>query len=253
MIPTIFHLGPLPINSFGLCVALCFFAGSILLSRSFALRGIPEKYAESFIFIGGIVGLIGARIWYLLGNWDDFLADPVGGLLSGGGFTFYGGFIFSAVTLIALVKFKGISLSAFLDSMGPTLALAYAIGRLGCQLSGDGDYGIATTSVFGMSYSQGVIPTAPGVLVFPTPIFESVISLVVLWLLLRLERSPAWQAPFACWGMYLLLMATERFLIEYIRIEKRFGYGLSQAQWIAVALFLTGLILIVRRRFEKTS
>ena len=242
MIPELFHLGPIPVHSFGLMVALCFFAGTPLLARSFARNGAKAELAERYIFVGGFVGLAGARIWYVLFHSEQFMRDPIDALISGGGFTFYGGFIFAWATLAIMAKRDGMRQSQLLDSMGPTLALAYAIGRLGCQLSGDGDYGIVTDSIFGMSFAQGVIPTAPGVLVYPTPFFESVFSLFALWILLTVEQKKEWKtASFSRWGLYLMLMAVERFLIEFIRVEQKFIWGLSEAQLLALGLLIVGL------------
>ena len=147
MIPELFQIGPIPVHSFGLMVALCFFAGTPLLARSFARNGARPELAERYIFVGGFVGLAGARIWYVLFHSAQFMRDPIDALISGGGFTFYGGFIFAWVTLAIMARRDGMTQAQFLDAMGPTMALAYAIGRLGCQLSGDGDYGLVTDSI----------------------------------------------------------------------------------------------------------
>lgn len=249
MIPQIVNLGPIPINSFGLMVALSILAGIQLLGRSFERHGIDRRLADTFVFTLGICGLLGARLWYmLLESWSETRADPLGALLSSAGFTFYGGFIVSFLLSIWLCRRHSIRWSLFVDLVGPTLALGYAIGRLGCQLSGDGDYGMATDSWWGMSYASGVVPTPPGVLVYPTPLFESCAALLVCWLLLRVEQLPNWQPPFKRFGLYLILMSCERFAVEFLRINPRLAWGLSEAQLVALALFAMGGAMLIRAR-----
>lgn len=244
MIPQIISLGPIPINSFGLMVALSLLAGVYQLSKSFERAGLPVDLAERYVFTSVIVGLIGARLFYLIEYYDDIQHDLVGAIFSSAGFTFYGGFILSAVVIYIMARKDKLPLVKFVDSVGPTLALGYAIGRLGCQLSGDGDYGIATTSWLGMSYETGVIPTPPGILVFPTPFYESAISLMILYFLLKVEMKASWSKPFAKFGLYLALMGVERFLVEFLRVNPRYTFGFSEAQYIALGLILLGLTML---------
>lgn len=243
MIPRILELGPIPLNSFGLMVALAVFAAIYRLQMSFAANGIDQSKAEKYVLTGALVGLAGARVWYIIVFYPTLKEDLLGAVFSGAGFIFYGGFIAATVTLIAMSQIEKIPLSKFLDSMGPTLALGYAVGRVGCQLSGDGDYGMATTSIFGMSYEHGVIPTPPGVFAFPTPLYESILALGVLFLLLKADKITFWLSPYRRFGLYLACMSVERFLIEFLRLNPRIALGLSQAQFISIGLFLVGLIL----------
>ena len=218
MIPQIINLGPIPINSFGLMVALALMAGIFILGRSFEYNGIKKHLAEKYVIWGGIGGLIGARLWYIfISHWDVVKADLWGAFTSSAGFVFYGGFIISFVILVTMAKRDKLSFWKFLDSFGPAMTLGYAVGRLGCQLSGDGDYGITTDSILGMSYATGVIPTAPGVLAFPTPFYESTISMLALYFLLKVEIAPKWQAAGKRFGLYLALLGIERLIIEFFR------------------------------------
>lgn len=247
MIPVIFELGPLPINSFGLMIALMFLASIYRLSKSFELNGINKKLAESFVFFGVISGLLGARIWYLIEYYSDIKGNFWEAVFSGAGFTFYGGFVLALIVIYFLCRYHKIPAYKFYDSVGPTLALGYAIGRLGCQLSGDGDYGIETASFLGMSYASGVVPTPPGVLVYPTPLFESIISLLILFYLTKIESLPKWSAPFKRFGIYLVLMSFERFIIEFIRVKERYAFGLSEAHYFSIIFILFGMYLILRK------
>lgn len=235
-------------------VALALFAGAIRLAMSFKRYGIDPKLAERYVTVGGVTGLLGARLWYMAENWDYVRNNPLEALFSSAGFTFYGGFIIAAVIVIGLAVRDRTDVGRMCDSMGPCLALGYAIGRLGCQLSGDGDYGIATTSFWGMSYATGVVPTPPGVLVYPTPLFESTLSLVVLWILLKVEgSSTVLSERFQRFGLYLVLISIERLLVEGFRINPVVAWGMSEAQLIALVLISIGGILILRGKVTKTA
>ena len=246
MIPQLISIAGFPINSFGLMVALAIFAGSILLTKSFDAYGLPPEKAERYVFIGGVSGLLGARLWFLLFNIPMVLRDPFGTIFSSAGFVFYGGFIVATVILYILSRKDHIPFAIFLDAVGPTMTLGYAIGRVGCQLSGDGDYGMITDSWLGMSYATGVVPTAANLLAYPTPVFESLICLAFLPLLLWLEDKEDFGLPGRRFAVYLVLISIERFFIEFLRIEPRFG-GYSQAQYIAVALVVIGAALYFTR------
>src|SRR5690606_6293941 len=107
---------------------------------------------------------------------------------------------------------------------------------VGCQLSGDGDYGIVTESFIGMSYATGVVPTPPGVRVYPTPFFESVLALGIVWILTTVEKLPNWSHPGMRFGLMLVLISIERFFIEFIRVEDVVLGALTQAQVISILL-----------------
>jgi phosphatidylglycerol---prolipoprotein diacylglyceryl transferase len=247
MIPEIFTLGPIPINSFGLMIALALIVGVQRLTKSFELRGIEPEKADRYVMFAGISGLVGARLWHVATNLEIYGNDLVSALFSGAGFTFYGGFIVATVVLILLARRDGISLWTLADATAPTLALGYAIGRLGCQLSGDGDYGIATDSLWGMSFAQGVVPTPPGVLVYPTPLYESVLSIFVLWVVTKFENRLENVRVGTIFSIYLFLISIERFMIEFIRQEPRYSSGLSEAQYVAAVLLAISVILYVFR------
>ncbi|RMD85878.1 MAG: prolipoprotein diacylglyceryl transferase [Candidatus Dadabacteria bacterium] len=244
MIPELIKIGPIPIHSFGLMIALALFAGILRLQKSFQVNGINPAYADSIVFVTIFAGLIGARLWYIGENLRSLEGRYLEAIFSGSGFTFYGGFIVGFATILIMGRRYKLKLSSLLDSAGPTLALCYAIGRLGCQLSGDGDYGIATDSIWGMSYSTGVVPTPPGVLAYPTPLYESVASLLIMFILLKIETLPGFRRPFLRIGICVNLFSIERFLVEFIRINDRIAWGLSEAQIISIALFAISLCVI---------
>ncbi len=245
MIPNLIEIGPIPIRSFGLMVALALFAGALRLAISFKRYGLDPHLAERYVTAAGISGLIGARLWFIAENWSDTRHDLVGALLSSAGFTFYGGFIIAAVVVYLLARRDKTDISKLCDALGPCLALGYAVGRLGCQLSGDGDYGIRTTRWWGMSYATGVVPTLPGELVYPTPLFESSIALLVLWILSSVEvRATLLSGRFQRFGLYLVLISIERFFVEFLRPNVKLLSNLSEAQLIAMGLGVFGVILL---------
>jgi phosphatidylglycerol:prolipoprotein diacylglycerol transferase len=249
MIPTIIELGPIPVRSFGLMVALALFAGAIRLSMSFARYGIDPRLAERYVTAAGISGLLGARVWYLAENWSWVQRDLFGALFASAGFTFYGGFLIGAAIVYWLAKRDGVSIGRFCDSMGPALALGYAIGRLGCQLSGDGDYGSTTFGFWGMSYATGVVPTMPGERVYPTPLFESAISIAIVFLLSWVEKGDRYLAkPLQRFGLYLVCISLERIVVEVFRINPTVLWSLSEAQVIGTVLLLVGAAFIVAPR-----
>jgi phosphatidylglycerol:prolipoprotein diacylglycerol transferase len=256
MIPNVIELGPLPIRSFGLMVALALFVGAARLALSFARYGIDPRLAERYVTAAGISGLLGARLWHIGENWRELRHDLFGALFASAGFTFYGGFIIAAIFLSLMARRDGTSIARFCDAAGPALALGYAVGRLGCQLSGDGDYGSLSSGFWGMSYSTGVVPTPPGIRVYPTPLFESALSLLIVWVLLFVERSKTILVkPLQRFGLYLALISIERMVVEIFRINPDVLGKFSEAQIIGAALFMIGVLFIspLRNLFRPLS
>ena len=95
-----------------------------------------------------------------------------------------------------------------------------------------------------MSYATGVIPTPDGVLAYPTPFYESTLTMLILWVLLRAETHPDWQRPLKRCGLYLALIGSERFVIEFIRVNPTAYFGLSQAQLIYLLVAGIGAVLL---------
>jgi phosphatidylglycerol:prolipoprotein diacylglycerol transferase len=249
MIPNVLELGPIPIRSFGLMVALALFAGALRLAKSFQVYGIDPQLAERYVTAAGISGLVGARFWYMAENWSYVQHDIFGALFASAGFTFYGGFIIASVVLLVMARRDGVGIARFCDALGPALALGYAVGRLGCQLSGDGDYGSVTTGFWGMSYATGVVPTPQGIRVYPTPLFESTIALAILFVLSWVEQSKTiLRQPLQRFGLYLALISLERIAVEVFRINPEVLSGLSEAQVIGLILLAIGAVLVAMPR-----
>lgn len=230
-------------------VALALFVGAARLAKSLRHYGLDPRLAERYVTTAGLSGLLGARLWYIGENWGSLRHDLFGALFASAGFTFYGGFIIAAIVVYILAKRDGTDMGKFCDALGPCLALGYAVGRLGCQLSGDGDYGSATYGFWGMSYSTGVVPTLAGERVYPTPLFESAISLAIVFLLSYVERSQTiLSRRFQRFGLYLVLISIERVLVEFLRINPAVLWGFSEAQVIGASLCFFGVLLLMLPR-----
>jgi phosphatidylglycerol---prolipoprotein diacylglyceryl transferase len=257
---------PLPIPTFGLLVGIAFFTGMWLATKE-ARRIMPAvdpEFMNTACIIGFLAGLIGARIFHLLEYPRDFVADPLAMIFSRAGFTIFGGLIVGALAAAWYARRKHVPITLMLDAAAPALMLAYAIGRIGCQISGDGDWGVAVTSpapawlpdwLWAQTYDGNIagaeIPP-PGV--YPTPIYETLMSLVafaILWRVRKQVRAPGWL-----FGVYLLLAGIERFLVELIRVNSKydlFGLEVTQAQLISTGCVIAGVLLMARRATPRPA
>src|SRR5580700_1847997 len=240
MIPFL-HLGPLTIPTFGLMVATALFVSAYVLQADFdrrrpqleSIKGYAGKRDEGFLVIGiaGLVGLAGARLYHVLESPSEFFADPWPQLFSRFGFAWFGGFLGGFVALLFLARRLKIPALEFMDICAPAACVGYAIGRIGCLLSGDGDY--------------GVVPTTQRV--HPTPLYEFFIWLAIAAILWRMGarylREP--MAKGEIFSLYLILTGIARFLIEFIRINPRSFFGMSNAQTASLVSIALGAVLLV--------
>jgi phosphatidylglycerol---prolipoprotein diacylglyceryl transferase len=260
MIPFL-HLGPLTIPTFGLMVATALLIAAYVLQadfdrrrESFLKNGClkegkePGHHDEGFLIIGvaGLSGLVGARLYHVLESPREFFADPWPQLFSRYGFAWFGGFLGGFVALFFLAKHFRIPVLEFMDVCSPAAAVGYAIGRIGCLLSGDGDYGVPTKLPWGMSFPNGIVPTTERV--HPTPIYEFLIWMliaVILWQMGKRTLSGNDGAGRVFCG-YLILTGIARFLIEFIRINPRSFFGMSNAQVASLVSIILGIVLLLR-------
>ncbi len=248
MIPDVLHIGPVPIHLFGIFLALAFLAGGRVAAAEFTRKGLPVDAASSAVLWAAVGGLVGARLWLILADWPAFVRDPVGVVLSSGGFVFYGGLFGGALAVTVLFRRAGIPWLAGADAVAPAIALGQAIGRIGCQLSGDGDWGMETTLPWGMRYPYAVVgwPHPEGVYVHPTPVYELAAYLAIFAFLWRIRTQPAPDG--AALARYLVLAGAARFLVEFVRINPRVVAGLTEAQLTSAALALAGGVFLLRAR-----
>jgi phosphatidylglycerol:prolipoprotein diacylglycerol transferase len=238
------HIGPLTLGSYGLMVATGLICAFFILRADFARRGVSAD-AEAIIGITGIAGLVGSRLYHLLESPAEFFADPWPQLFSTMGFAFVGAIIGGFLALVLLAKRFRMSPLLMLDAASPAAAMGYGIGRIGCLISGDGDYGIPTSLPWGMSFPNGIVPTTDRV--HPTPIYEFLVAILIFWILWRLgARALKSNAPNGIiFAAYLVLTGIARFLVEIIRINPRSFYGLTNAQAASVVSIIAGVALFV--------
>lgn len=242
MLPEI-ELGPLTLQTFGICFALGFLAAGAVIARRLEEIGRPRDWAYEMGFAALVGGLVGGRIDYVIQNWDSASDDLLGSLFGGTGLVWLGGVIGGAVAVMLWARWRGFLELRMFDLAAPALALGNAIGRVGCQLSGDGDYGRATDMPWAMAYPEGTVRTLQEV--HPTPVFETLaMGLVALALWQLRDRV----RPGGLFALYLVLAGAERLLIEFIRRNDDFALGLTEAQLISAAMVLGGLYWLARLR-----
>ncbi len=240
MIPDVLHIGPIPIHLFGIFLALGFLAAGWAAGREFERRGWDPALASSVLVWAAVGGLVGARIWIVVDAWSDFVAAPLTFLVTGGGFVWYGGLLGGALAVTLFFRREGIPWLRGADAVAPAIALGQAIGRIGCQVAGDGDWGRETTLPWGMAYPYAVVgwDKPPGVRVHPTPLYEMAAYFAIFVLLWRARREPAPDGTVL--ALYLLLSGAARFLVEFVRVNPRVLFGLTEAQLVSLALMVVG-------------
>jgi phosphatidylglycerol:prolipoprotein diacylglycerol transferase len=244
MLPYI-HLGPITLNAYGLFVAIGLMVGFFVMQKDLLRRKLT---VDPYVIVGitGLAGLVGSRIYSLLETPKEFFANPWPQLFSTMGFTFTGAAIAGAIALILIARHYRIPILQMLDIASPAAALGYGFGRIGCLISGDGDYGTPTSLPWGMSFPNGIVPTTERV--HPTPIYEFLAAVVIFWILWRLGRR--WlndQGHIGkLFGVYLLLSGIARFFVEFIRLNPRVLWGLTNAQLASIGYVIVAVYLFLR-------
>ena len=235
----------------------------------------PQDRVGEITIIALVFGLVGAKLFDIFENWSDFLKRPSDYIFSPSGLTFYGGLICAALVIWWYARKHKIGFWHLNDAAAPALMLAYAVGRIGCQVSGDGDWGINNTSdkpftwlpdwFWSYTYPHNVnevgdqIPGCVGkyckelpVGVYPTPLYETIVCLILFFILWSLRKKL--KIPGTLFALYLMLNGIERFFIEKIRVNETvnfLGMRITQAEIISTLLFLSGLLLwfYLRRKY----
>lgn len=239
----------------------------------------PFELAGNMTMIAAISGIIGAKIFHNLENIDSFLLDPIGQLLSFSGLTFYGGLIAGAISVIWYARKYNISIKHLIDSAAPGLMLAYGVGRIGCQMSGDGDWGIDNLSpkpewmsflpdwMWSYTFPHNVINAGIPIEgctgnfcmelanpVWPTAFYEVIMSIVIFGILWSIRKHI--KLPGALFFIYLVFNGVERFFIEKVRINTEYNIlgGTTQAEIISFCLIIFGILgYALLYRQNKTS
>ena len=260
-------LGGQPITSFGVFMLLAFLtAGYVLRAELQRMNEDPDK-AWDFVFMAVIGGILGAKVYYLLLNFPSLIEDPIRMVFSRGGLVWYGGFLLATALVIREIRRQGLSVPVMADLIAPALALAYAVGRIGCFLVGD-DWGLPTDSFLGVRFPQGAPATTvqnieqmfgitvdPALIeeygnvvpVHPTQLYEVGMSTLIFFILWRIREhghQKGWL--FMLW---LGCAGVERFLVEFLRAkDDRFFGVLTVAQIISLAIVAVGVWGVLKTR-----
>ena len=238
----------------------------------------PSHFLGIIVTIAFVAGIGGSKIAAMLEPGSNFWNDPMGDLLSFNGLSFYGGLILAGGLILWYIHRKGFHVLTAFDAFAPALILAYAVGRIGCQMAGDGDWGIVNEApmpewlsflpewVWAFDYPHNVamdgvpIEGCTGKYcyrldppVYPTPLYEVVMGGAIFGFLWAIRK----RLPFAgqLTGLYLVLNGAERWTIEKIRVNGDYsvlGIQTTQAELIATALVLGGIALFVYASRKKT-
>lgn len=232
----------------------------------------PHDRVGDIVLQAALWGFIGAKIFHNLENLNDFAKDPWGSIIAFSGLTFYGGLIVATIAIIIYIKKFKISVIHFADAMAPTMLFAYAAGRIGCHMSGDGDWGIVNSHpkpfawipdwAWAYQYPHNVVNEGERIAgcfgnycnqlplpVYPTTFYE-IIGTFVLFLMMWSFRKKVLQ-PGILTGVYLVFAGVERLLIEQIRVNNKYEFlpfQPTQAELISVFLILFGIVFLIKSK-----
>jgi phosphatidylglycerol:prolipoprotein diacylglycerol transferase len=244
MFPVIFQIGPLKVHSFGLMVMIAFLVGGWMVTQELRRRGIVPDHLEGYPMFALLGGIAGARLYYLFEHAGQVQEHFFATVFGGAGLTWYGGAVGGALAVLLWAHHKKQPLLSMCDAFAPGLAAAYGVGRIGCQLAGDGDYGPPSDAPWAMAYPHGVVPTA--VPVHPTPVYEVLMMIPVVALLWGMRKR--WKRPGHLFGLYLVLVGIERWIAEIFRVRPEKTMGMSTAQWFSVVAIMLGLFMLATLR-----
>ena len=274
MYPVIFELpswlpvvGGMPITSFGVFMLLAFLTGGWIIRSELERMGEDPERAWDLVFMGVVGGILGAKGYYVLLNYERLASDPAGLIFSRGGLVWYGGFLLATALVIWEIRRRRLPLRRTADAIAPALALGYAVGRMGCFLVGD-DWGRPTDSIFGIAFPRGAPPTRVDIIerdfgisvdpeliekygqivpVHPTQLYEVGISTLIFLFLWRVRQNQ--KIPGKLFMLWLVMASGERFLVEFLRAkDDRFFGILTLAQLVSLAIAAVGLIGIIRMK-----
>ena len=255
MYPILFQLGPLTIYSFGAFMALAALAAAWVVKCELKRRGYDPELASTLVFAAAFGGLVGARLLFIVEEWQGFLAAPMNYIFTGAGFTWYGGFFGGVAAVSWVLRKNKIPWLVGADMTVPALALAYGVGRLGCHFAGDGDWGAVTTVPWGVAYTKAIVGWADPTTGIPyasgrsSSIRRRSMSFSRVCSSLRFSGRCARKGLAAgtiAW-LYLILAGLMRFIVEFWRINPSLGFGFSEAQWFSLLLVAVGVVMLVLR------
>lgn len=250
MHPILFHIGSLEVRSYGVMIVLGF-----ALAVWWSMRAGPRYRVEAeqvldFVLLTALAGVLGARLVYVLLDWGSFAREPLRALYFWeGGLSFHGAVIGGGLAVALLARRKGIPFLRLADVLAPGVALAYAIGRIGCFLGGC-CYGVPTDLPWACSFQDPFQPHVHTPPSHPTQIYASLSNLLIFALLARMQKPPHPEGK-VFWA-YLALYGVYRFIVEFWRVGATstvLALGLSDAQWVSLLMVSLGGAGWVRAQF----
>lgn len=259
MFPVLFHVGSFAVHTYGVVLMLAFLAALARTYQSAKRQNDPGVPPDNILDAGIwmiLIGTVGARLLFVLIDWDSYRHAPNFPLNTlqvwQGGLSFHGGLFGGIGALVGYCLLKRMSILKVADLFAPSVMIAYVIGRLGCLLNGC-CYGAPTTMPWGIRFRDDGVLTPPS---HPTQLYASLLSLVFFAALVWLERRRAYYGQISCW--YILLAATERFLMEIWRAGTtsdvvRVGpiHFLTDVQWLCLGMAAVALaaMAVLRRKY----
>lgn len=282
MRPILFEIGPITLYSYGLMIAIGFLAGYWVLIQEHKQLKLDPKRAGTLLIIALAGGLAGAKLLFLIGEWSAFIENPVHMVFSPAGLTWYGGFIVALAALYYYVRKNNLPTGKYLDMGALAASLGYPVGRLACQLAGDGTYGTPTNLPWGTIFANGTNKPAhaladyfsrnpekaelwnynelsgivvgsdrfgtitafdTNVAMHPAALYTFIVGIIVFGFLWGYRKR--FRPPGMLFSVAVLLMAIQRFLIETIRLNPRILFNLTEAQLISILLAVASVIAIV--------
>lgn len=274
MLKELFSIGPIHVYTYGLMMAIAFITVSLILDRELKRKGntfsysFPSDFGTTLVLTALIGGVAGSKLYSILQEGHLSFSD----IFSGDGLAWYGGLIGGTLAILIIIYIKHCPILPTIDTLASLLLLGYAIGRIGCFVSGDGCYGKPTDAWCGMAFPNGVIPTTSSNLysllsakgmaipigiekygtemikVHPTPLYEIIMSSILFGILWTIRKKKE-QFPGYIFGLYLIFAGVERFVVEFWRIQTwhkiAFGIELTTVQISSMVMFVIGIFLIV--------
>ncbi len=245
----LFEIGNFKVYSYGFMIALGFVVALLFSVREAKSRGLNISLLQDLFFWIVLIGFFGARIVYILTQWQYFIVHPFELLLSKGGFVFYGGFIFGLIAAMIFLKVKRVAFYPIADIIMPYLALAHAFGRVGCFLNGC-CYGVPTQAFYGVRFPADCAAGQIAGRLIPTQLISASALLIIFLVLVAIKKKTNIQG--LVFWFYVFLYSLTRFLIEFIRYDYRGNIGIFSISQV-FAICFTGISLFMILRLKKIT
>ena len=269
MYPILFQFGSFTISSFGVMMVIAFLLGNYLLRIDVVAEGYDAIIADDIIFRAAIGGILGAKFYYLIENIPTGqAADNINGLINiiagiftlngeriafgiqnfGAGLVFMGGLVGGMAAVSWYIYRKNLNWFKIADLAAPFLVLGHGIGRIGCFLVGD-DYGIPTNLPWAIAFPNGLPPT--NIAVHPTQLYEMSAYFIIFFYLRYRKRNQTFSGEIIF--EYLFLGGLSRFMVEFIRTNTKYIFGLSGAQYLSILMMMIGAYQLWKMRRLNNS